>query len=315
VVAWDLVTQRYNNIKLIAMTHVKQLLQLPHVKRNDAMSLHHLINQVASNMNAIQALALNTSMQDLKLNHLLLAVLDSETHKEWELQTATQQDIPSMSAVTDFLEARCKALELLQANQSSSSTTSQQSPQARVKVSQLSRCNLATQEQCPLCKGTHRLFRCSKFTRMPPWQRYDYARQIRACYNCLQPFSKSHICSTHACHVCNKWHHTLLHVNTQNSSASNKRSITSHNPSANEWDSAPAEVNTYCSLKSKPTNHVLLATAIVEVKNKYNQYVPCRVLLDSASQLNFISEKCVQRLRLSRTQTPVSIQGINNVNT
>jgi hypothetical protein len=72
---------------------------------------------------------------------------------------------------------------------------------------------------------------------------------------------------------------------------------------------------THISLNSEPTNHVLLATAIVEVKNKYNQYVPCRVLLDSASQLNFISEKCVQRLRLPRTLTPVSIQGINNVNT
>jgi len=33
VVAWDLVTQRYNNTKLIAMTHVKQLLQLPQEER------------------------------------------------------------------------------------------------------------------------------------------------------------------------------------------------------------------------------------------------------------------------------------------
>jgi len=61
VVAWDLVTQRYNNIKLIAMTHVKQLLQLPQVKKDDATSLRHLINHVTSNTNAIQALALNTS--------------------------------------------------------------------------------------------------------------------------------------------------------------------------------------------------------------------------------------------------------------
>jgi len=110
-------------------------------------------------------------------------------------------------------------------------------------------------------------------------------------------------------------HHTLLHVNEQTSSTSNKRFGTSYNPPANQRDSAPAEVNTYCSLKSKPINHVLLATAIVEVKNKYNQYVPCRVLLDSASQLSFSSEKYVQRLKLPRTQTPASIQGVNNVNT
>jgi len=83
---------------------VKQLLQLPYVKSNDATFLRHLINHVPSNMNAIQVLALHTSMQDLILDHLLLSVLDSETNKDWELQTARQRDIPSMSAVTYFLE-------------------------------------------------------------------------------------------------------------------------------------------------------------------------------------------------------------------
>jgi len=228
-------------------------------------------------------------MQDLMLNHLLLSVLDSETHKEWELQTATQQDISTTATVIQFLEARCKALELLQASQSTSTTTSQQSSTSRFKVSQSSRCNLATQEQCPLCKETHRLIYCDKFRGMSSRQRRDYAQKIRACYNCLRPNSKAHNCSKGACRLCNNQHHTLLHLNAQNSSVSDRRPITNHNPSANQRNSTPAEANTYCSLKSKPVNHILLATAIVEVRNKYNQYVPCRVLLDSASH----SDTCV----------------------
>ena len=75
-----------------------------------------------------------------------------------------------------------------------------------------------------------------------------------------------------------------------------------------------AEVNTYHTLKGKSRNHVLLATAIVEVRNKSGQYVPCRALLDSGSQSHFITERCVQRLRLPRTQTHTAIQGISNVN-
>jgi len=35
-------------------------------------------------------------------------------------------------------------------------------------------------------------------------------------------------------------------------------------------------------------------------------------MLDSASQCHFITEKCVQRLRLSKTQTRSSIQGIHH---
>jgi hypothetical protein len=124
LIAWELITQRCNNIKLITITHVKQLLQLPQVKRNDAATLRHLFNYVSSNMNAIQELSLKTSTHDLILNHLLLSVLDAETHKEWELQTSTQPDIPPTAEVIEFLEARCKALELLQANQSTGMTTS-----------------------------------------------------------------------------------------------------------------------------------------------------------------------------------------------
>ena len=37
--------------------------------------------------------------------------------------------------------------------------------------------------------------------------------------------------------------------------------------------------------------------------------------MDSASQSHFITKRCVQRLRLSRTQTHISVQGISNVNT
>jgi hypothetical protein len=58
----------------------------------------------------------------------------------------------------------------------------------------------------------------------------------------------------------------------------------------------------------------LLATAIVEVQDKFGQYIPRRALLDSASQSHFITERCV-RLRLTKTQTHAAIHGISNVNT
>jgi hypothetical protein len=48
LVAWRLVTQRYNNKQLIAMMHTKHLCQMPQVKRGDATSLRQLINHVCS---------------------------------------------------------------------------------------------------------------------------------------------------------------------------------------------------------------------------------------------------------------------------
>jgi len=106
----------------------------------------------------------------------------------------------------------------------------------------------------------------------------------------------------------------LLHLDSQ-TQATNNSSPTKNNQSATTKGVTNANLNTYYTLKGKPKNHTLLATAIVKVKNKFVQYVPCRALLDSGSQSHFITERCAQRLRLPRTQTHTSIQGISNVNT
>jgi len=95
LVAWQLVTQRYNNKRLIAMMHAKHLCQMPQVRRGDASSLRQLINHVSVPVNALQALSLNVPVQDLMLTHLLLATLDPETQREWELITASRADTPT----------------------------------------------------------------------------------------------------------------------------------------------------------------------------------------------------------------------------
>jgi hypothetical protein len=105
----------------------------------------------------------------------------------------------------------------------------------------------------------------------------------------------------------------LLHINNQTNN--NKQSAANTNPPADARSTSGTDINTYCLLKVKPRNHILFATANVEVKNKAGQYISCRALLDSASQSHFITERCALCLQLARTQTHASIQGISHVNT
>jgi len=65
-------------------------------------------------MNALQALSLNVPVQDLMLNHLMLATLDPETQRECELNTASRADTTTIAELVTFLESRCRAFELLQ---------------------------------------------------------------------------------------------------------------------------------------------------------------------------------------------------------
>jgi hypothetical protein len=65
-------------------------------------------------MYALQVLSLNVPIQDLMLNHLMLATLDPEMQRQWEINTASCADTPTTAELVTFLEIRCKAFELLQ---------------------------------------------------------------------------------------------------------------------------------------------------------------------------------------------------------
>ena len=194
----------------------------------------------------------------------MLATLDTETQQEWEINTTSRTDTPATAELITLLESRCRALELLQATQSLKTTpVTPRSQSTGGKVSKHSYSNVATQLQCPLCNGSHRLFKCDRFLKMQPKQCLSHAKQSKLCFSCLQSFTKN---SKQVCHQCHKRHHTLLHIDEQNQPTNDKGPAMNNNQSADANGSTTAEVNTYCSLKDKPRNHILLATAIVEVR-------------------------------------------------
>jgi hypothetical protein len=202
-------------------------------------------------------------------------------------------------------------LELIQNTQSMKITTA--SPRAHqsagIKVSKPSYCNIVTPSQCTLCNDLHKLFKCDRFLKLQPRQRYNHVKQQGLFFNCLPPFVKGHTCSQQQCRLCHKRHHTLLHIAKQNQVVNTKGSTSNSPPSPTQGPKG-AQVNTYYTLKAKSRNHVLLATAIVEVRDKTGQCVPCTALLDSGSQTHFITERCVQRLRLPRTKTHSYIESV-----
>jgi hypothetical protein len=103
------------------------------------------------------------------------------------------------------------------------------------------------------------------------------------CASIVCKHSKNHHCSRQLCRQCNRRHHTLLHIDKQQTR--DKGSTTNNSLTVDLRGSTNKELNTYCSLRGQAKNHVLLATAIVEVQDKLGQYIPCRALLDSASNL------------------------------
>ncbi|XP_036346170.1 uncharacterized protein LOC118755444, partial [Rhagoletis pomonella] len=59
---------------------------------------------------------------------------------------------------------------------------------------------------------------------------------------------------------------------------------------------------------------VILATALVKINDRFGNSHHVRALLDSGSQVNFISDECANKLKLNRRSKDLSVLGIGEVN-
>lgn len=108
----------------------------------------------------------------------------------------------------------------------------------------------------------------------------------------------------------------LAYENACNSVASNQ--IQSNLNPIDQLSSKPqssllaSNENSIVSSSLHATIHnILLFTAVVWVRDHSGNKIPCRVLLDSASHTNFITEELCQKLGTQKTESYVSIAGIN----
>jgi hypothetical protein len=88
---------------------------------------------------------------------MLLERSDAETHKLWELKTASSQDMASLDDILSFLEKRCKALDLFDTSQAGKTEKTSEAIKKSKVSKQTSGCNIVTQGECPCCQGNHYL--------------------------------------------------------------------------------------------------------------------------------------------------------------
>ncbi|XP_062538935.1 uncharacterized protein LOC134207229 [Armigeres subalbatus] len=155
-------------------------------------------------------------------------------------------------------------------------------------------------------------------------ERLRLVREKQVCFNCLRRGHRSTDCrSNKSCSKCKRKHHTLLHAeggSIQSSGSSNSRSSKQQQVSkaavqpaiGNSTDGMiPTTVTS--NAVEKPIAQVLLLTAIVSILDKNGNPQVCRALLDSGSQVNFISEAMLEKLQVDREEINIPITGVNSV--
>ena len=168
--------------------------------------------------------------------------LDVDTLFEWQKHSQKSAIVPHYEELLEFIDLRAQASE--------TSCTTQ-------RKKQLSRVTLFTANACSNCvckTEKHPLYVCPKFKALSHGERISTIKANNLCSNCLTDrHFKRHCKSAYKCKVCQKVHHTLLHVDSPNPVPA---------PGSPTMPATPLSAHTAMKLRS----NVLLMTCRVSVK-------------------------------------------------
>ncbi|XP_070067158.1 uncharacterized protein [Drosophila virilis] len=169
---------------------------------------------------------------------------------------------------------------------------------------------------CVFCEAAgHSIYKCLQFAKLSPSLRLHEAKRLALCLNCLQRGHQLRVCGSSTYRVCGSKHHSLLHLsNTSSHSAASS----SHNVQEAETHTSSQNIlAATSSLTLSIDQHlkhdvVLLATAVINVRNHASSLVSCRALLDSESQLHIITSCLAHQIQLRKFKSTAVVSGIGD---
>ncbi|XP_071640875.1 uncharacterized protein [Temnothorax longispinosus] len=257
------------------------------MKAATAAELSRVLNAVTSAVNAQESIGRPIDSHGMDLfNHLVVELFDPRMRLEWESSSGDSFEPPTHATLMTFINKRI--LTLNAANPKTTKPANEPSRSAKTHVAKRSE-----PSQCPLCKGNHSLMGCPDFKAKAASKRKTVVETNKLCFNCLGNHTVAKCQSTRNCFTCNSRHHSMLH---------------------DAYVSAPkpaAEVSTLSAVgKADDRKAILFATARVTIADRHGDPQEVQALIDQGSEVSIVSESLVQRLRLPRSRTRVSIFGI-----
>jgi len=301
--AWKILTERYDNKREIIHSLLKRLFNQHHLTNESVTGLKQLLDTTKECLGTLAVLARPVEHWDDVIVYFVVERMDPETRKQWAFRPE-ETDMPKLSDLYTFMEQRIRALKASIVSDSNEKHVNLPNPRRRATS------NFSSFNKCLLCKGDHFLFKCKTFSTMNISDRYELVKKHNMCYNCLRTDHRINDCKSQSkCRTCQRKHHSLLHKERQGTPMTTHEGV----PPSNQESGATRSANpTFSGYGGGASTNVLLATAIVSVRDNEGNSHPVRVLLDTGSEASFISEKCVTSLSLQRRRSEVVVTGISS---
>ena len=210
--AIDCLKSRYEKPRLIHQAHVHKILEIPSLKEGNGRELRRLHDCAQQHLRALKAMGQEpsgsfvTSVLELKL--------DMNTMFEWQRHSQKSIGVPHYQQLLDFINLRAQASEATVPDTNKKPTKSDAKKGFGSNKSIASYAMGTDTGNCILCKSDkHPLYVCSRFKSLSHDEKLSTLRSNGLCLNCLRPGHFVKGCrSLHKCRVCQKPHHTLLHL-------------------------------------------------------------------------------------------------------
>ncbi|XP_026746588.1 uncharacterized protein LOC113507865 [Trichoplusia ni] len=246
--AWNQLIKRYNNTRFNSNAILKTLFTQKPVQLESASLIKQLVDTTSTCLKALKNMGVQTDTWDMVINYLVVSKLDAETIKLWEQQISItcNNDIPCWSELQAFLEARFRALDMIE---STKIKTVQPKPIAKPKVFHSnvtsSSGGKGPEAKCALCDGEHYICSCKKFGEKALKERQEFVQTKKLCFNCLAPSHSVSKCrQSSCCRKCGLRHHTLLHFERGQYIEKPKQGETSSSGIANDKSTGVGERQT-----------------------------------------------------------------------
>ncbi|CAB0044201.1 unnamed protein product, partial [Trichogramma brassicae] len=311
-VAWTALSRRYENKRLRISVYMKRLLYMPKAAKKSVAEITRLLDTSNECRRGLSALGEPVEHWDRWFVSLIVFNLDNNTRELWEQHLPDDGAPPTYKQLVKFLENKVQALDTANcpdpdtaARQNKTSREASQKPSRSVSAHHAASADSSSRRQvkCSLCSAHHRLGSCPDFLSYTIDQRWKYAHDKSLCYNCLNKSHRGSECpSAFKCRTCKQAHHTKLHRG-QAKAEDTTSEQTPLSASANGEESLLAHAATL-------SGTTLLGTARVVVISPLGERMVIRALIDPAAEGSFVTEKVAQALSLTRTATPLTVNGL-----
>lgn len=298
--AWDLLRERFENKKLIALSHIDSICNTPSLSRESHAGLRKLLDELRKDLRALKTLGLGVEHWDPILIYLLESKLDPITRKEWQKQGATDT-FATMDEFFKFLVNKCAVWE--------TNIRPSVIDKGKVNPPLLPPRHPLKTFSCVVCKvSEHNLPQCRQFIDMSLEGKRGVISRSNLCWNCLKQGHRVNSCTSGSCKRCKGKHHSLLHDGQKR--VNERQDSRDATEGAREQSEFAGHSNRGRALGTQGTTEVVLSTAVVKVQNNQGKWQNCRALLDCGSQSSFITRSLSERLGLPRKRINLSILGI-----